>query len=104
MPTHLTLSLESLRFLDARSTVAPTIDIPLISTSMSPAWILREMGEEVGGRGEGGREQEGRRGEIGRVGGGIRKVGEGGEGQSFLKALENESDVPVYSLTSHLYQ
>lgn len=101
MPTHLTLSLESLRFLDARSTVAPTIDIPLISTSMSPAWILREIGEEVGGGREGGsrrgvrREREGGREQEGRG---------GGRGAKFLKALENESDVPVYSLTSHLYQ
>lgn len=102
MPTHLTLSLESLRFLDARSTVAPTIDIPLISTSMSPAWILREIGEEVvvgGGReGAGGelrREREGGREQEGRG---------GGRGAKFLKALENDSDVPVYSLTSHLYQ
>ena len=40
MSTHLTLSLDSLSFLEANSTVAPTIDVELISTSISPAWIL----------------------------------------------------------------
>ena len=59
MPTHLTLSLESLRFLDARSTVAPTIETPLISTSMSPAWILYKGDGRGGGEGEGWREGAG---------------------------------------------
>ena len=43
---HLTLSWESLSFFEAMSTVPPTILAPLISTNMSPAWIL--------GSGEGG--------------------------------------------------
>lgn len=65
MSTHFTLSLESLRYLEARSTVAPTIDTPLISTSMSPAWILRREREGSAGSrrgteaGRGEREGEG---------------------------------------------
>ena len=95
---HLTLSLDSLSFLEAVSTVAPTIDTELISTNMSRAWILGSEGEGWGGATgkEGGREgrerREGEEGEEGGRGGrggrerreeeegeeGVKREGEGG--------------------------